>query len=42
MVLGQRLMSLEQLARANFFPDFATMQAIAADDSGFIDSLNVD
>jgi hypothetical protein len=42
VVLGQRLMSLEQLARANFFPDFATMQAIAADHSGFIDSLNID
>ena len=42
VVLGQRLMSLEQLARATFFPDFATMQAIAADHSGFIDSLNID
>ena len=42
VVLGQRLMSLEQLARATFFPDFATMQTIAADHSGFIDSLNID
>jgi hypothetical protein len=42
VVLGQRLMSLEQLARATFYPDFATMQAIAADHSGFIDSLNID
>ncbi len=42
VVLGQRLMSLEQLARATFFPDFATMQAIAADHSGFIDSLNIE
>ena len=42
MVLGQRLMSLEQLARATFFPDFATMQAVATDHSGFIDSLNID
>ncbi len=25
VVLGQRLMSLEQLARATFFPDFATI-----------------
>ena len=42
VVLGQRLMSLGQLARATFYPDFATMQAIAADHSGFIDSLNID
>jgi hypothetical protein len=42
MVLGQRLMSLEQLARATFFPDFATMQAITADHSCFIDSPNID
>ena len=42
VVLGQRLMSLEQLARATFYPDFATMQAIAADHSGFVDSLNID
>ena len=42
VVLGQRMMSLEQLARATFYPDFATMQAIAADRSGFIDSLNID
>jgi hypothetical protein len=28
VVLGQRLMSLEQLARATFYPDFETMQAI--------------
>jgi hypothetical protein len=42
VVLGQRLMSLEQLARATFYPDFATMQAIATDHSGFIDSLNID
>jgi hypothetical protein len=35
-------MSLEQLARATFYPDFETMQAIAADHSGFIDSLNID
>ena len=42
VVLGQRLMSLEQLARATFYPDFATMQAIASDHSGFVDSLNID
>ena len=42
VVLGRRLMSLEQLARATFFPNFATMQAIAADHSGFIDSLNIE
>ena len=42
VVLGRRLMSLEQLARATFYPDFATMQAIAADHSGFIDSLNIE
>jgi hypothetical protein len=35
-------MSLEHLARATFFPDFATMQAITSDHSGFIDSLNID
>jgi hypothetical protein len=35
-------MSLEQLARPTFFPNFATMQAIASDHSGFIDSLNID
>jgi hypothetical protein len=35
-------MSLEQLARATFFSDFATMEAIAADHSDFIDSLNID
>jgi hypothetical protein len=35
-------MSLEQLTRATFFPDFATMHATAADHSGFIDSLNID
>ncbi len=29
-IFGQRLMSLEQLARATFFPNFATMQASAA------------
>ena len=42
VVLGQRLMSLEQLARAAFYPDFATMQAVAAEHSGFVDSLNID
>jgi len=42
IIVGQRLMSLEQLARATFYPDFATMQAIATDHSGFIDSLNID
>jgi hypothetical protein len=42
VVLGKRLMSLEQLARATFYLDFATMQAIAANHSGFIDSLNID
>ena len=42
VVLGQRLMSLEQLARATFYPDFTTMQAIASDHSGFVDSLNID
>jgi hypothetical protein len=33
---------LEDTMKATFFPDFATMQAIAADHSGFIDSLNID
>jgi hypothetical protein len=42
VVLGQRLMSLEQLARATFYPDFATMQAVAAEHSDFIDSLNIE
>jgi hypothetical protein len=28
--------------KCTFYPDFATMQAIAAEHSGFIDSLNID
>jgi hypothetical protein len=42
VVLGKRLMSLERLARAAFYPDFANMQPIDDDHSGFIDSLNID
>ena len=42
IVVGQRLMSLHQLHKCTFYPDFGTMQAIAAEHSGFIDSLNID
>ena len=42
IIVGQRLMSLHQLHKCTFYPDFATMQAIAAEHSGFIDSLNID
>ena len=42
IIVGQRLMSLHQLHTCTFYPDFGTMQAIAAEHSGFIDSLNID
>jgi hypothetical protein len=37
VILGQRLMSLDQFALSTVFLDFATMQAVAADRSGLID-----
>ena len=41
-VIGQRIMSLSQLMKATFYPEFAQMQAVAAEHAGFLDSLHID
>jgi hypothetical protein len=40
-VAGHRVMSLEELLNATFFPDFTTMQDQAAVNTGLFESLNV-
>ena len=40
-VVGHRVMRLEDLLNATFFPDFATMQDQAAVNTGLFESLNI-
>jgi hypothetical protein len=40
-VVGHRMMSLEDLLNATFFPDFTTMQDQAAVNTGLFESLNI-
>ena len=40
-VVGHRVMSLEDLLNATFFPDFATMQDQTAVNTGLFESLNI-
>ena len=40
-VVGHRVMSLEDLLNATFFPDYATMQDQAAVNTGLFESLNI-
>ena len=40
-VVGHRVMRLEDLLNATFFPDYATMQDQAAVNTGLFESLNI-
>ena len=40
-VVGHRIMRLEDLLNATFFPDYATMQDQAAVNTGLFESLNI-
>lgn len=42
ITVGQRLIRLEDLMKATFFPDFATMQESADDNYSVIESLNLE
>jgi hypothetical protein len=42
VTVGQRLIRLEDLMKATFFPDFATMQESADDNYSVIESLNLE
>lgn len=42
VTIGQRLIRLEDLMKATFFPDFATMQESADDNYSVIESLNLE
>jgi hypothetical protein len=42
VTVGQRLIRLEDLMKATFFPDFATMQESSDDNYSVIESLNLE
>lgn len=42
VTVGQRIIRLEDLMKATFFPDFATMQESADDNYSVIESLNLE
>jgi hypothetical protein len=42
VTVGQRLVRLENLMKATFFPDFTTMQESSDDNYSVIESLNLD
>lgn len=41
-IIGQRIMSLEDLLKATFYPDFDSMQTNVNENVGFIESVNID
>lgn len=42
VTVGHRLIRLEDLMKATFFPDFASMQVSADDNYSLIESLNLE
>jgi hypothetical protein len=42
VIVGHRVISLEELMKATFFPDFATMQQSSSDNYTDIESLNLE